>query len=92
MTASLCFDSSLSLSQESPIYSRKGGRVVVYPRRNYSGGHDLEEHWPKLQWEDHQDLGVGRHDRRSDCVVRLLYWNGKQFVPYQPGPSHIVDK
>ena len=80
----------LSGTRLRTLYSREEGRVVVSPKRNASGGYDLEERWPKRQWEDEENLGDGRYDRRTNYVRRLLHWNGKAFVPYHPGPSRIV--
>jgi hypothetical protein len=71
----------LSGEQIKPIYSLGGGRVIVKPRRNAAEGYDLEESWPKRQWDDHPDLQGGVYNPRTGTVTRILRWNGKQFVP-----------
>ncbi|MDX1932489.1 MAG: hypothetical protein SFU56_07775 [Capsulimonadales bacterium] len=66
------------------LYARTGGRVVVKVRRARSGTCNLEEHWPRQQWEDFEDLGPGRFDPATGSVRRVLRWNGRGFVPIAP--------
>jgi hypothetical protein len=75
------------------LYHRAGSRVVVCPCRNARGTYDLVENWSRRQWEDEENLGVGRYDPRTNYVRRLLHWDrrAKTFVPYRPGPSRIAD-
>jgi hypothetical protein len=73
------------------LYHRGGSRVVVRPRRSRRGTYDLVEDWPKRQWEDEENLGLGRYNPATNYVRRVLHWDKKvgAFVPNQLGPSVV---
>jgi hypothetical protein len=64
------------------LYGRDGLRVVVTPKPGPGGLCFLEETWPRHQWPQQKNLGGATI--HGNCVQRLLYWNGKAFVPACP--------
>jgi hypothetical protein len=79
------------------LYKHEEGREEVKFIRTRSGGWDLAEYWRYDQYltTGEDDLGTALvvylpRGSISGKVVRMLHWNGNQFVPDHPGPSKIV--
>lgn len=71
------------------LYNQNVGRVWTSMYRDAHGRWHIRETWPRHQWDDHGDLGVG-YGRGTNTVTRTLHWSGHAWTPDRPGKSRIV--